>query len=259
MKLGAYDLIQKPLDTIRLEVLVEPGAGRSPADRRGGRPAVPAPEEVRLSQLAGSKPGDDGGLRAGRAGGVVVVQRAGHRRDGHRQGAGRPGDPLQRRDPAGAAGGRQLRGPARAPARERALRPRAGRVHRRRPPEERPVRARRRRHALPRRDRRDAAGDAGQAAPRAPGRPVRARRRHRVDPDRLPGHRRHQRQPRRGRRRRPVPRGPVLPAQRLLDRAAPAARAARRHPAPGRALPRQAGRAQTCRARRSRGWRCRGS
>ena len=89
---------------------------------------------------------------------------------GHRQGAGRPGDPLQRRHPTRAAGRRQLRGAARAAARERALRPRAGRLHRRRPPEEGPVRAGQGGHAVPRRDRRAAAGDAGQAAPRAPGR-----------------------------------------------------------------------------------------
>ena len=245
MKLGAYDLILKPIDTIRLEVLVEPGAGGPPADRRGGRPAGPAPEEVRLSQPAGAKPADDGGLRPGGAGGVVAVQRAGHRRDGHRQGAGRPGDPLQRRDPARAPGRRQLRGLARAPAGERALRPRARRLHRGRPPEEGAVRAGRRGHALPRRDRRDAAGHAGQALARAPGRAVRAGRRDRADRDRLPRHRRHEPQPRRGRRRRPVPRGPVLPAQRRLDRAAPAARAARGHPAPGQPLPREADRART--------------
>ena len=50
----------------------------------------------------------------------------------------------------------QLRGLARGPDRERALRPRAGGLHRRRPPEARPVRARRRRHDLPRRGRRAA-------------------------------------------------------------------------------------------------------
>ena len=46
MKLGAYDLIQKPLDTIRLELLVEPGARRSAADRRSRGPALPAPAEI---------------------------------------------------------------------------------------------------------------------------------------------------------------------------------------------------------------------
>ena len=40
-------------------------------------------------------------------------------------------------------------------------------------------------------------------------------------------------------RRRPLPRGPLLPAQRGPDRAAPAARAQERHPAPRRALHRE--------------------
>ena len=71
----------------------------------------------------------------------------------------------------------QLRRPARGTRRERALRPREGGVHRRHRPAHRPVRAGRRRHALPRRDRRAAPGDPGQAAPRPPGARVRARRR----------------------------------------------------------------------------------
>ena len=48
----------------------------------------------------------------------------------------------------------------------RALRPRARRVHRRAPAEARPARAGRRGHGVPRRDRRDGAGPSGQAAAR---------------------------------------------------------------------------------------------
>ena len=48
-------------------------------------------------------------------------------------------------------------GAPRGPARERALRPREGRLHRRRRAQGRPARARPRRHAVPRRDRRHAA------------------------------------------------------------------------------------------------------
>ena len=54
-----------------------------------------------------------------------------------------------------------------------------GRLHRRPVRREGPVRAGRRRHALPRRDRRDRLADAGQAAARAAGRRSRARRRQR--------------------------------------------------------------------------------
>ena len=63
----------------------------------------------------------------------------------------------------------ELRGAPRDAARERALRPREGRVHRRRQAARRPLRAGRRRHAVPRRDRRAPAVDAGEAAARAAG------------------------------------------------------------------------------------------
>ena len=58
--------------------------------------------------------------------------------------------------------------PARA-VRERVLRPRARRLHRRRPRPRGPLPAGRRRHALPRRSRGDSAGPPGQAAARAAG------------------------------------------------------------------------------------------
>ena len=57
---------------------------------------------------------------------------------------------------------------------ERAVRPREGRLHRRRPPPHRQVRAVQRRHPVPRRDRRHAAGPAGQDPARAAGAGVRA-------------------------------------------------------------------------------------
>ena len=95
-----------------------------------------------------------------------------------------------------------------------------------------PLRAGARRHAVPRRDRRAAAGDAGQAAARAAGARVRARRRHRDHPRRRARHRGDQPQPAPdGGRARHVPRGPLLPAQRVPGRAAAAARARRGHPA----------------------------
>ena len=75
----------------------------------------------------------------------------------------------------------QLRGDSRHAARERDLRPREGRVHRRHRSARRLLRARRSRHAVPRRDRRDDAGDAGQAAARPAGAQVPpARRPHRA-------------------------------------------------------------------------------
>ena len=78
------------------------------------------------------------------------------------------------------------RGAARA-HRERAVRPREGRLHRRGRSAAGQVRAGPRRHAVPRRGRRHAAGDAGEAAARAPGGRVRAGRRHRDAPGRRAG------------------------------------------------------------------------
>ena len=71
-----------------------------------------------------------------------------------------------------------LLGAARGAARERAVRPRARRVHRRAPAEARPVRDGRRRHGVSRRNRRDGAGTAGEAAALSRRKDVQARRRH---------------------------------------------------------------------------------
>ena len=65
--------------------------------------------------------------------------------------------------------GGELRRGARVPAGVRALRPREGRVHRRRPEARRALRGRARRHALPRRGGRSPARHAGEAPARHPG------------------------------------------------------------------------------------------
>ncbi len=113
-----------------------------------------------------------------RAGRVDREHRARPRRDRHRQGARRARDPRPQPAPRAAARDGQLRGAAARAGRERALRPREGRVHRRDAAATRALRARRRRHALPRRGRRAAARGAGEAPARAAGAGVRARRRH---------------------------------------------------------------------------------
>ena len=108
----------------------------------------------------------------------------------------------------------QLRQPAAGPARVEPVRSRQGRVHRRRLPEEGPVRAGRQGHDLLRRDRQHPARDAGQAAARHSGARVHAPRRRRHDQGRRPHHRRDQRRPARDDGGGQVPRGPVLPAER---------------------------------------------
>ena len=75
------------------------------------------------------------GLRAGPQGGADALDGADHRRERHRQGAGRPRHPPARRRgrPSGRVPGRQLRRHPARPAGEPALRPPQGRVHRGRP------------------------------------------------------------------------------------------------------------------------------
>ena len=98
------------------------------------------------------------------------------RRERHRQGARRAGAAPEQPAPQQALRHGGLRRAARDAARERALRPREGLVHRRRRHPRRPLRGGGRRHPLPRRDRRHLAHRAGEAAALPRGARVRARR-----------------------------------------------------------------------------------
>src|SRR6266705_2745058 len=94
-----------------------------------------------------------------------------------RQGAGGAGDPRHVEPPRARLRGSELRGHSRGADRVGALRPREGRLHGRARPAAWPLRARRPRHALPRRDRRHEREDPGQGAPGARGTGLRAGRR----------------------------------------------------------------------------------
>ena len=107
---------------------------------------------------------------------------------------------------------------------------------RRRAAQDRHLRAGPWRHAVPRRGRRHAARDPGQDRARAAGADLRAGRRLEPGRGRCPRHRLDQSRARRRDRRRPVPRGSLLSAQRRADPRAAAARAARGHPAAGPAF-----------------------
>ena len=126
--------------------------------------------------------------------------------------------------------GGQLRGAARHAVRVGNLRLRKRRVHRRARSQAGPPRAGQRRHAVPRRNRRHVADRAGQAAARARGAALRAARRQQVDLGRLPPDLGDQPSARTVRARQPLPRGSLLPRQRLRDPPAVAARAPGRHP-----------------------------
>ena len=117
-----------------------------------------------------------------------------------------------------------------------AVRPREGRFHRRARTAARPLRAGQRRHALPRRGRGAAAAGPGRPAARPPGARVRARGRQRDAADGRARGRGHQPEPGGSSARGEVPLRPLLPAQRLSDPRARAARARRGHPDPRRVL-----------------------
>ena len=146
------------------------------------------------------------------------------------QGSGGAHDPRAERARPRELPGGELRRAAGHAVRVGNLRLREGRLHRRRRSQARARGARRPRHALPRRGRRPLARGPGQAAARARGSPVRAPRRAEVDRSGLPADLRDQPSARRVRPRQPLPRGPLLPRQRLLHPAALAARAPGGHP-----------------------------
>ena len=187
-----------------------------------------------LDNLVGESPGMLSAFKTVRQ--VARLQRLGAaaRGERHRQGAGRAGAPPEQPAAGEAVRARGLRGAPGDAARERALRPREGLVHRRALQPRRTLRGRRRRHAVPRRDRRHLADGPGQAAALPPGARVRARRRQPDVQGRRADRRRDAPRPREEARGRRVPRGPLLPPQR--DRADdPAAAGARRRRAAARA------------------------
>ena len=153
------------------------GPREAPAPARHGEPprararAVPVPQHRRRRARAA------GGLRGREARRPDAGDRAHPGRVRHRQGAHRPGAPRGVAARGQAVHQGELRGAVRDAARVGAVRSREGRLHRRAGAQGGAVRAGRRRHALPRRDRRHLPDAPGQAAARPAAEGVRARRR----------------------------------------------------------------------------------
>ena len=133
----------------------------------------------------------------------------------------------------------RLRGAAGDAAGERAVRPREGLVHRRRLHARGPLRGRRRRHAVPGRDRRHHADRAGEAAALPRGAGVRARRRQQDLQGGRADRRRDAPRSQEEAGGRDLPRGPLLSAERHRDPHPRAARPPGRHPAARPPLPAQ--------------------
>ncbi len=137
------------------------------------RPAAQGAEaRVPLPRPDQQEPRDAGGVRPRPDGRAQQLDHPDSRRERHRQGAAGPRGP--RREPAQrrALRGRVLRGADRDAARVRAVRPREGRVHRRRDAPQGQVRDGRGRHAVPRRDRRHLVEAAARPPARARGPPL---------------------------------------------------------------------------------------
>ena len=232
MKIGAYHFANKPFDLDDVAMMVQKALETTRLRR-----------ELRMLRASQAQPyallaHRRRVTRDRRPPHPAAARRAQSRHDGaadgrerHGQGPGGEGPALQQRSGQRPVHEHHVLGDPRRAARERALRPRARRVHRRTPAEARPARVVGRRHGVPRRDRRNGPRAAGEAAPVPRGEDLQARGRHARHPRGCPGDRRDQPESRRAGEGRQVPRRPLLPSQRPADRAAAAAVALDRHSA----------------------------
>ena len=226
MRLGAFDYLTKPLDTQKLQGLLT----------RVGQPGV-APERPCFGPLIGGSPpmlklyGSIARIAPTDAT-VLIIGESRHRQGARRADAARALAARQRPLPR-----RQLRRGIAEPDRKRAVRPREGRVHRGDAPAQRLLRARERRHAVPRRGHRDAARPAGAPAARARDARGEPRRLDRDHPHRRAGDRRHQPRSLPGGEGGQAAGGPAVPPAGGAAARAAAARAQGRHRAADASLP----------------------
>ena len=205
---GAFEYLPKPFDVDQAVDLIRRAVGESMREEGTEEAESGSPE------ILGQAPSMQEVFRAiGRlsnSGATVLITGE----SGLRQGAGRACPPSPQPARGAAVRGDQHRRDAQGPAGERALRPRARRVHRRAGDAARPLRAGRGRDAVPGRDRRHGARPADTPAARPLRRPVLPRGR----PPAAQGERSRDRRDSSGSRgtraRGDVPRRPLPPPQR---------------------------------------------
>jgi two-component system, NtrC family, response regulator PilR len=140
MKRGAFDYITKPFKNDEVLVVLRNAIERGASSPRTRAQAEPAGALPQVREHHRPQPADEAGVRPHHPGGAEPLDDPDHRRERHRQGAGRARDPHATR-PADKSFVTVNSGqPAARPARVDAVRPRQGRLHRRRLPEEGPVR-----------------------------------------------------------------------------------------------------------------------
>ena len=131
MKLGALRLPAEAVRDRRAAGRGQPRARSPAAADRAPLSDQRARRRVQSLRHRRPQPPDAGGDQDGGGRGEVEEHRPHHRRDRHRQGDGRARDSLPQRAARDAAHQGELRGDPGNAARERAVRPRARRVHRR--------------------------------------------------------------------------------------------------------------------------------
>ena len=132
IKEGAYDYLTKPIEPQRLKILLDKIVERQDTLREVKVLRKQLREHGTFGRMIGSSAQMRKVYQVDRAGGADRGVGADLGRVGHRQGAGGADDPPVEPARADAVRADQLRGDSRDAARERDLRSREGRVHRRR-------------------------------------------------------------------------------------------------------------------------------
>ena len=180
---GAYDFLCKPVDMDELRLVLQRCVYVAELEQEY-RAHAAEPAGRGLRGHAGRQPADAGRLHLHSQGGADHRAGLDSRRKRHRQGNGGAGAPPPQPAQERPVHRHQLQRHPGEPARERALRPREGLLHRRAHAAQGAHRIGRRRHALPRRDRRAAGAGAGEAAALSAGEALSAGRRPAGDSER---------------------------------------------------------------------------